>query len=204
VHYRITDEAVKFLKQKDPRMKRLVELAPTPREYMIDDAFTALVDIIVGQQISETAKASIKARLDEAFAPIEKNRLKKASVEDLRQVGLSRMKARTILNLAKSDVDFNELKTNDKQTIQKTLLSFKGIGKWSVEMFFFVCLRDANVLSLSDMGIRNALKTLYGCGDDELDKFPAYFHPHESAAASYLWTMLDLDKETIKSIKKDV
>ncbi len=204
MHYRITDEAKTFLKNKDGRMKRLVEQAPTPREYMIDNAFAALVDIIVGQQISETAKASIKARLDDAFSPVEKARFKRLNEEDLRQVGLSRMKARTILNLAKSDIDFDALKEHDKKTIEKTLRAFKGIGRWSVEMFFFVCLRDPNVLSLSDMGIRNALKTLYDCDDEDLEKYPEYFHPYESAAASYLWTLLDMDKETVKTIKKDV
>jgi len=202
--FEITNEAKQFLKEKDPRMKALVEHAPEPEETVIDDAFYALVHIIIGQQISEKVRQFIMARFLERFNPVTKAHLSDYDYTDFHETGVSKAKSRTIETLAKSDVDFEVLKEENKKTIRETLKSFKGIGDWTVDMFFFICLKDPHVLSLKDMGIRITLKKLYDVGDEDLKGFKDYFHPHESAAASYLWKMQELDEKTIEKIKKDV
>ncbi len=201
MQYIVPEEAREFLKAKDARMRRLILYGQAPREYIIEDAFKALVDIIVGQQISEKAKAAILSRVKAAFPTMDQRTFESLAEEDLTALGLSRMKASTIIRLAKSDEDFNALKQEDKRTVKKKLTAFKGIGMWTVEMFYFIAMQDEDVLSLRDMGIRNALKTLYDCSDKDLPAFKPYFSPHGSAASAYLWTMLALDDETIQTIK---
>lgn len=185
-------------------MRALVDTLGEPEERAIDDPFKAMIVIITGQQISEKAADSIVERIFEHFNPITQERFRTLSVDDLRSVGLSRMKASTILRLAQLD-DLWELKDAPKETVEKQLLDIKGVGHWSVEMFHFVCRQDPHILSLRDIGIVNALRRLYDLDKDEpLDSFKDYFHPYQSVAASYLWKLLEVDDETLQSIKKDV
>jgi|GEM_PF-654826 len=202
--FEISTEAKSFLRNKDPYMRALIDSVGEPEERAIDDPFKAMIVIITGQQISEKAADSIIARIFERFNPITQKHFSTLSVEDLRSVGLSRMKASTILRLAKMD-DLSELRDAPKETVEKRLLDIKGVGRWSVEMFHFVCRQDPHILSLRDIGIVNALRRLYDLDKDApLDVFKDYFHPYQSVAASYLWKLLEVDDETLQSIKKDV
>ncbi len=197
------EEAKNVLASRDPIMGALIEHLE-PYEYHISDPFHALVDIIIGQQISEIAKAAIMKRFKQAFTPITKDTIQNSSVADLKAVGLSAMKAQTIKRLADSDIDFNALKTMSNDDIETTLLNIKGIGPWSVDMFKFVALNDPDVLSLKDIAIVNALKRCYGVEKHDMPAFKEQFSPYGSTAAAYLWRALDVDQATLNSILKDV
>lgn len=202
--FTITPSAKAHLRSLDQHMKALIDHVEHPVEQQLSDGFYALCDIIIGQQISETAKAAIMARFKDAFDPVDKATLKSADIEALRSVGLSRMKARTIVRLAQSDVDFDALKAYPLQTIQSTLLAFKGVGQWSVDMFFFVAMGHPDVFSLKDIGIINGLVRLYGIDKEAAQNYKHYFSPYSSTAMAYLWKLLEIDDATLKTIKKDV
>ncbi len=202
--YTISEEAKQFLKAKDPYMKALLKYGNKPYEQSIDDPFQAMVDIIIGQQISEKAKESIVKRLYERCGPVTQTHFKTLSIETMREVGLSKMKAETIKRLANMEA-LKDLPNQPIETIDKTLLNVKGVGKWSVEMFHFVCLQSPHIFSLKDIGIVNGLKKLYRLNKDaDLEHFKTYYHPHESAAASYIWMVLELDKATLNKIYEEV
>jgi len=200
MRYIIDLETKKQLKKLDGRMARAVRLL-TVDEKLYEEGFTAIVDIVIAQQISERAHRSIR----EAFlrtVGFERELLAVMDVESLRRCGLSRMKAKTIQRLAGSGVDFDALARKAPDDIRRQLLAFKGLGEWSVEMFRFMAAWDPHVLSLHDVGIRNAIKDLYDAGDAELEAFKDYFAPHESAASAYLWAYGRADKSTRRTIKE--
>ncbi len=200
---KFSEKAKKELAMRDDVMRALIKHLE-PDEYHIKDPFEALVDIIIGQQISEKAKAAIMKRFKKTFNPITKDTFKTVDIEQMKATGLSKMKAQTIKRLANSNIDFDALKTMDHETIEQTLLSVKGIGPWSLDMFKFVALNDPDVLSLKDIAIVNALKKLYGVQKEDMPAFIQRFSPYGSTAAAYLWRSLDVDDETLKSILKDV
>ena len=200
----IKKDALTHLKKLDAHMNALITHLDYPEEQQIEDGFFALCDIIIGQQISETAKAAIMKRFKDAFSPITKARINQASLDDLRGVGLSKMKAMTMQRLSASDMDFTALKHHDTDTIRKTLLAFKGIGQWSVDMFFFVAMGLPDILSVKDIGIINGIMRLYGVSKETAYTFENYFSPYGSTAASYLWKLLEVDDATLEKIKKDV
>lgn len=182
-------------------MHRLIDSVDVPCEQTIDDPFYALVDTIMGQQISEHVKFILMDRLKEKAGEITPEALNALGKKEMHALGISKMKADTFLRLAQMKDVLSTLKDKDLKTVRRTLKSIKGIGEWTIEMFMFVCLQNPHILSINDMGIKNALKNLYTT-EEPLDRFKDYFHPYESVAAAYLWKSLELDDATLESIKK--
>lgn len=200
--FRIPDDAVHHLSRLDPIMNRLIKEAPVPNEPTISDPFLALVDTVVGQQISEHVKAILMNRLQEAAGELTPENIKALGIKDMHRLGVSKMKAETLMRLSENVDTLRSLKEKSPDTVRGFLKSIKGIGEWTIDMFFFVCLEDPHVLSLKDMGIRNALKNLYDVTDDDMDHFKDFFYPYESVASAYLWQSLSMDQKTIDFIKK--
>ena len=83
---------------------------------------------------------------------------------------------------------FSELK--DSEIINK-LISVKGFGRWTAEMFLILALNRPNLLPLDDFGLKKAMQILYKI--DPKAKKSAYneiaklWEPWRSLACWYLW-----------------
>jgi DNA-3-methyladenine glycosylase II len=66
------------------------------------------------------------------------------------------------------------------------LTAVKGIGTWTAHMFLMFTLHRPDVLPLGDLGVRNAMKALYG---DTVDG--EKWRPYRTRACLYLWRSLD-------------
>jgi DNA-3-methyladenine glycosylase II len=175
----------------------LAELAPHT------DYYGALVNSIIGQQLSVKAAATIKARFRDLFGgelPTAEQILEK-SVDDLRAVGFSNAKANYVRDLAQHIIDgrvrFDTIDQKSNEAIITELTDVKGIGEWTVHMFLMFCMGRLDVLPVGDLGIRNGIRKLYGFTDAPT---PAQiielaernqWHPYESVASWYIWRSLD-------------
>ena len=80
-------------------------------------------------------------------------------------MGISKAKSEYILGLAKTFLIDSEYFKNldslvDEEIIDK-LLSIKGIGRWSAEMFLIFSLKRLDVLPLDDAAFLRAFKAAY-------------------------------------------
>jgi len=66
----------------------------------------------------------------------------------------------------------------------------KGIGEWTAHMFLMFTLRRPDVMPLGDLGVRNAIKNLYGIEVDP-SVISEPWRPHRTRACLYLWRSLD-------------
>ncbi|MBV4420553.1 DNA-3-methyladenine glycosylase 2 family protein, partial [Clostridium tyrobutyricum] len=90
----------------------------------------------------------------------------------LRELGISKAKISYIKNLSKylinEKLDLNKLsKLNDSEQIRNILISIRGIGPWTADMFLIFSLGKMDILSYRDVSIKRAVKWLY-----ELDDTP--------------------------------
>lgn len=167
------------------------------------DYYGALVNSIIGQQLSVKAAASIKQRFRDLFGgelPAPAVLLEK-SVDELRAIGFSRAKANYVRDLAQHIIDgkvrFDRLGAQSNEEIISELTDVKGIGEWTVHMFLMFCMGRLDVLPVGDLGIRNGVRALYGFKDaptpDEVRRVAEenHWHPYESAASWYVWRSLD-------------
>jgi DNA-3-methyladenine glycosylase II len=166
-----------------------------------DDAYGALVRTIVGQQLSTKAARSIYTRLTALFggrAPTPQE-LISTDEEALRAAGLSRPKIRYLRYLAdhvlRGGLDLDALQTLPDEEVAARIVSVKGLGQWSADMFLMFHLGREDVLPVGDLGIRRAVQKAYDLPDapdpDALRRLAAPWQPHRTLACFYLWKTLD-------------
>ena len=75
------------------------------------------------------------------------------------------------------------------------LTAVKGLGVWTSHMFLMFHLRRPDVLPVGDLGIRNAVRGLYGLEElpdaDQLTSIAEPWRPYRTLACLYLWRSLD-------------
>lgn len=156
--------------------------------------FSVLVSSILGQQLSVKAADTIEARVVAALGPHDPAVLARATVEQLREHGLSRSKASYIIGMAEAflrgDVDPQELSRADADTVIRILTELKGIGPWTAEMFLIFGMGHPDVWSPGDLGLRNAVWAHFG-QDADVTTIAERWRPFRSYAALYLWEFTD-------------
>ncbi len=193
-------EAVEHLRRLDPgwadRIDRIGPCLLAPRP----DRFGTLVRAIIGQQISSKAAASIDGRLRVlAGEPHAPGALLELGEPGLRGVGLSGVKARYVLNLSQAvhdgTVPLDEMDIWDDEAIIARLISIKGVGVWTAEMFLIFALNRPDVLPVGDLGVRVALRDRYGLTElpkpHECRALAEPWRPFRSVAIWYLWKEFD-------------
>jgi DNA-3-methyladenine glycosylase II len=164
--------------------------------------FQSLTEAIISQQLSDKAATTIVNRFKALFSgtdfPSPKQVLRKSDA-DLRSVGVSGAKASYIKNLARAveekSVHFADVDKMSDEEVIEMLVKVKGIGRWTAEMFLIFSLGRTDVFSLGDLGLRNAIKKLYGLRQDpspkQLQKISSRWQPYRTCASLYLWASLN-------------
>jgi DNA-3-methyladenine glycosylase II len=198
--------AVTHLSNCDPCIARLVQEA-MPFDPNIDHTqspYEALLESIAYQSISGKAAATIFARIKalstsgKAPTPQEMLKLSKAA---LRKAGLSGAKILAMKNLAQKTIDGivptheEALKLSDEELVER-LISVRGIGAWTVEMFLIFRLGRPDVLPIHDLGVKKGWSVAYGKKHmprpAELLAFGERWRPYRTVASWYMWRAFEL------------
>ena len=187
---------LEHLRRRDRRLGRAIgEIGPIERE-VIPEPFAALVHTIVSQQISSRAAAAIWRRLQQQFGEISPETIAAASIEKLRQCGLSARKAGYIRCIGtaavQGELDLAGLRMLSDEDVIRRLTALPGIGRWSAEMFLIFSLQRPDVVSWGDLAIRRGMTSLYGLKTLTRDQFERYrrrYSPYGSVASLYLWAV---------------
>ncbi|QEG24116.1 DNA-3-methyladenine glycosylase family protein [Mariniblastus fucicola] len=201
------------LRKSDPKLGAIIKSVGPFTTKARRDRFGTLVRSIVSQQIATAAAEAIKSRLETAIEDNRKTARKRGqpycpktildfSVDELREIGLSRQKATYVQSLAQhvvdGDVDLAEIHKLDDETIIESLTQVKGIGRWTAQMFLIFSLARLDVLPVDDLGVRTAVKNVYGLGDlpakSEMEEIAEPWRPYASIASWYMWRSLELDE----------
>lgn len=197
------DASLRHLQNNDPVLADLIAHYPAPTFTRHTNYYQELVDSIISQQLSVKAARAIEQRFKELFdgefpAP---EQIVRRDIEEFRNIGLSRPKARYIQDLAakiiESEVVFDTLDELSNDEIIAELTQVKGIGVWTVHMFLMFCMSRLDVLPTGDLGIRNGVQKLYGLDHSpdprevEVIAETNNWHPYESVASWYVWQSLD-------------
>jgi 3-methyladenine DNA glycosylase/8-oxoguanine DNA glycosylase len=163
-------------------------------------AFASLVESIVYQQITGKAAASIYRRVRTLVGrrhPRPQDILA-ATVDALRQAGLSRQKALYLRDLSERVRDGLKLRALgrlENEAVIEALTEVKGIGRWTVEMFLIFRLGRLDVLPVHDYGIRKAMQRAYRFrklpDPDRMRRLAEPWRPYRTVACWYLWRSLE-------------
>ncbi|MAR62981.1 MAG: DNA-3-methyladenine glycosylase [Flavobacteriaceae bacterium] len=153
----------------------------------------SICNLIIEQQISFKAAISIKKKFFNLIDGKSNSEILKIPNDKIQSIGLSFRKVEYIKNVLiffrDNKININEM-SNDE--ITKSLISIKGIGKWTCEMFLmFVCLRK-DIFSFGDLALVNSMKKNY-CIDDlnSLKSISEKWKPYRTIAAILLWYSIE-------------
>jgi DNA-3-methyladenine glycosylase II len=190
-------KARRHLRKRDPVMRRLIDIVGPFTLKVQRDRFQMLVRSIIAQQISWKAAGSIRGRLEQLIAPkrVAPHTLAALTIPELRSAGVSPQKASYLHDLA-AKVDSGVVRLDrtgrmaDDAVIAE-LVQVKGIGVWTAQMFLMFSLGRLDVFPHADLGIRSALRKLYGLKDlpDREASFEIAkpWRPYATIASWYCW-----------------
>jgi len=194
-------EATRHLADRDDCLKRLIaETIPFQMDQdPLQSPYEALLEAIAYQSISGKAAATIYGRIKALSAtgraptPQEMLKLRKAI---LRKAGLSGAKVVAMKDLAKKTIEGvvptleQAEKLSDEELVER-LVSVRGIGAWTVEMFLIFRLGRPDVLPIHDLGVKKGWSVAYGKKHmpkpKELMAFGDRWRPYRTVASWYLW-----------------
>lgn len=193
--------AARRLRAADPRLRRVIDhVGPLPAAARTRDHFAGLCRIIVGQQLSSAAASTIWRRALALAPEWTPERVARLRAAQLQRCGFSRRKADFVRDAARrvlsGELDLDALARLDEAAAREVLLTVKGFGPWSVEMYQIFQLGMADVFSPGDAGLRRAMCRLYELDRDrfaaEAEAIAARWSPHRSLACRYLWRWIDV------------
>ena len=199
--------ALQHLRTVDPGLaaiiKRVGPYRLTPRTE--GSHFDYVVRCIVGQQLSGKAAATIYQRVRDLYGggfptPVQLLRTPDAT---LRSAGLSGRKVEYVKELATRTeaqsiaiLGIHEMTDDD---VMETLVSVRGIGRWTAQMVLMFRLGRPDILPELDLGVQKAVQRLHRMRKlptpEKLAKIGAKWAPYRTIAAWYLWRSLELPAE---------
>jgi DNA-3-methyladenine glycosylase II len=193
--------AMDTLAAKDPGLAPLIK---ETQEFRLEkgareNPYEVLVEAITHQSISGRAAATIFGRVkalgSNGRIPTPQEMLKLPRPA-LRKAGLSAAKILAMKDLAQKTIDGvvptleQAHQLSDEELVHR-LVSVRGIGAWTVEMFLIFSLGRPDVLPVHDLGVRKGWAVTYGKkhmpAPKELLKFGERWRPYRTVASWYLW-----------------
>lgn len=163
--------------------------------------FEALARAIVFQQLSGKAAGTIWGRLETALGgQVTPPAVLGTSLSVLRGAGVSAAKAASLVDLATKVSDgtlpLMRLSRLSDDDLVGRLVTVRGIGRWTAEMFLMFHLRRLDVWPVDDLGVRKGYARAYGLSAPPspraLEPLGEVFRPYRSVAAWYCWRVLEL------------
>jgi DNA-3-methyladenine glycosylase II len=208
--------AHEFLTRNDPH---LADVITRTGEFQFkldecDSVYESLLEAIAYQSISGKAAAKIFSRIQALGAngvcptPAEMSKIR---VPALRKAGLSKAKALAMKDLAQKTIDGivptleGAQKMSDEELVER-LISVRGIGAWTVEMFLIFRLGRPDVLPIHDLGVQKGWAITYRKRKmpkpKELLKFGERWRPWRTIASWYMWRAVHLAGKDARKITK--
>ena len=195
------ESALSHLLRVEPSLGAVFERFPGERILNNGTAFEVLSHAIVGQQISVKAAASIFGRAAAVVGEWKPASVVGASPEALRGAGLSARKVEYLQGIAQAfhsgTVNPEAWEMMSDEAVLKDLISLRGIGRWTAEMFLIFHLQRPDVLPLDDVGLLQSAAKHFGWEypfpAERLRERAEAWKPWRSVATWYLWRALDAE-----------
>ena len=186
--------------QIDPKFAPLIQRRPLctlGRSEPLETHFESLVGSVISQQLATKAAATIHERLvKQCKGAVTPRKVVKLSDEQLREIGVSGAKSRTIKGIATAALDksipINEIdRIHDDQEIFDVLTSIWGVGGWTVEMFMMFQLGRLDVWPTGDLAVRRGWDIIHKTKEETsakaLDVKGEKLRPYRSVFAWYCY-----------------
>jgi DNA-3-methyladenine glycosylase II len=192
---KVFSEGVCFLSDRDEHLAAVVETYGQPPLWVREPGFPTLVYIILEQQVSLASAKAAFDRLKSAVNPLTPKRFLKLTDKQLLRIGFSRQKTlytRLLAeSLARRHFDLRYLHELHDDAARKMLIAFKGIGRWTADIYLLSALRRPDIWPIGDLALATAVQEVKRLrkrpSPERLEKMSAPWRPWRAVAARLFW-----------------
>ena len=195
------DQALAELAQRDADIARALPQVGSPLPRQRPSGFSALLAIIIGQQVSTEAAAAIRGRVEVVVlggvpnAGLTPERLQLTEDQALRDAGMSWRKIEYANGLAEAllsgRLNLHELPAMTDEEAIKAISSLRGFGRWSAEIYLMFSLQRQDIFPADDLALLVALGRLKRLEQKPTPKqaraLIEHWSPNRSAGSLFLW-----------------
>lgn len=206
-------QACEDLSTKDTHLKHAYEAYGLPEWRTREPGFAPLARTIAYQQISTKAASTIWGRVEVLVGDITPENFIKASEEDLRAQGLSRPKIGHLKSISEAVVtgslNFDRIAKASHEEAVKEMVTVKGIGPWTAEIYMMSALGRLDAFPASDIGLSEGYRMLQMQLNPEKDfkrltpkafeKQGEQWRPFRAVASILLWGYINGEREKAHS-----
>ena len=150
----------------DPDLRRSVDEYGYPEFWNRPNTFESLVWFILEQQVSLAAARAALDKLRDRVGVVTPANVLALTDDELRAVYFSRQKTAYVRGLARQmengDLDLASLETLADSAIRERLITLKGVGNWTVDVYLIIVLHRLDLFPAGDLAAVNGLKELKG------------------------------------------
>ncbi|NVD45902.1 DNA-3-methyladenine glycosylase family protein [Qipengyuania atrilutea] len=188
-------EGLDVVAASEPMIADAIQRVGYPEPRIRERGYQTLLRIIVGQQVSVAAAASVWNKLEEELGPgTPAEALLASDFDVLRACGLSRQKqgyARSLCELVTSGgLDLSHLPEDDEDAISQ-LVQIKGIGRWSAEIYLLFAEGRPDIWPAGDLAVQVGLGKILGMehrpSESEIRALAESWRPHRGSVAIFTW-----------------
>jgi len=155
--------------------------------------FSTLLRIVLEQQVSLVSARAMFERLKSNINPFTAEGFIEAGEAYLRSLGVTRQKARYCVHVAEAFTNghLNRISKLNDEDAHETLLSIKGVGPWTANIYLLMALRRPDIWPDGDVALATAVGRLWKINPrpafTELAQIAEHWRPYRSVAARMLW-----------------
>ncbi|MGH8914418.1 MAG: S26 family signal peptidase [Acidimicrobiia bacterium] len=188
-------EAVALLTEEEPAFAHVVAEHGPPPFWSRPAGFSTLVWLIMEQQVSLESGAAKYGRLHGLLGRITPEAMNAVTEAGLRDIGVTRQKARYLIDLASlvvsGDLDLDVMAGAGLDEARRSLISIKGIGPWTADVYLLSALRFPDMFPLGDRALQVGTAEVLGMSsppdEGELEMLSLPWRPIRAVAARIIW-----------------
>jgi DNA-3-methyladenine glycosylase II len=179
----------------DSDLAAIINTYGYPPMWSRPNSFDTLVHIILEQQVSLASALSALNKLKERLQELTPARVLLLTEEEMRACYVSRQKSSYIKFLAEAllsgHIKLDELQHLSNDKIRDQLITLKGIGHWTIDVYLMFVLQRADIFPVGDLAAVNAMKKVKGLPvsttKEELVLIAEQWAPYRTVATMLLW-----------------
>jgi DNA-3-methyladenine glycosylase II len=188
----VNSKDVKQLIEADEMFGFIHDLYGIPPNWSRPEGFISICKIILEQQVSLASAQAHFNQLNHYLPAFTPANILKLDDQEMRKCQISRQKTIYLreLSIAVQDkkIELEKLSKHSEEEIRKQLISIKGIGDWTTDIYLMFCLQKKDIFPIGDIAIINTVKELRRVKTREgIARLSKKWKPFRSLASYFLW-----------------
>jgi DNA-3-methyladenine glycosylase II len=177
-----------------PIFARVHDLYGAPPLWDREPGFATLLQIILEQQVSLASAKACYDKLAARLGNVTPETVLTLDDVEMKAVGFSRQKTAYARHLSEAlinrHIDLDALVELPDAEVKTVLMSLKGVGEWTSDIYLLMALLRPDVMPKGDVALHTAYHKLTGEPRPSSDEFlviAEQWQPYRSVAARLLW-----------------